>query len=65
MFFVLIFFKDAADIAEIYFCVGNRGSDGHQVFLDKDAEKDYKFDESDNWEGFSILKYGGIANSGK
>jgi hypothetical protein len=35
------------------------------VFLDKDAEKDYKFDESDNWEGFSILKYGGIANSGK
>ena len=42
MFFVLKFTKGAADIVEIYVCVGNTSNDGHQVFLGKDEEKNYR-----------------------
>lgn len=58
MLFVSKFPCGAADI-EISVCVGKRIKGGHH------EEKGYESDESDIWEGFSILKRdGGSADSG-
>jgi hypothetical protein len=47
LFFLFLMFTKGG---EIYVCICNRSNDGHQVFLDKDEEKDCEFNESDNWD---------------